>query len=149
MAQEYELVPVSPIEKLKKEIERLKKEKVEYEIPLEELKKNIERLSEQISKLVTINLNLQAKMTELMIKMTDLIKNEDEMIELLRKASEIEVSAEREIKVDLTPLTKELKELSETNKKLVEGLKLLENYLKKAYTKELISKAVKAAGGEI
>ena len=53
------------------------------QVPMKELGDNISRLNEQVLKLVTVNINLQAKITELLIKSTEQIEQVTEMIELL------------------------------------------------------------------
>ncbi len=143
--EEYELVPVSPIKRLEREIEDLKKKKV-AEIPIEKLGDNIEKLNEQVSKLVTVNINLQAKITELLIKNAELIEGVTEMVELLKRASEVEVTAETkpEQKIDLSPVVNELKNISSQNAQILEGFKRLNEYMQKTYRRGMLEKVLEA-----
>lgn len=144
---EYELVPVTPIKRLEKKMRELESS-AHKELPVQELNENIEKLSEQLSKLVTININLQSKMTELLIKITEQTEEVSEMIELLKKASEIEeeVSVKEERKEEsFAPIISELKKLSNQNTVMIEEFKRLGEYISKAYTKGLITRAVQTA----
>jgi hypothetical protein len=108
--------------------------------------RDILELREQVEKLITLSINLQAKMTELMIKVTDLIANEKEMITLLKEVSEIEAESLKASEatggtvqqVNLQPLIDELKKLSSQNEQMIKSMGEVENYLKKAYTKGLL-----------
>ena len=142
--EEYELVPISPIRKLERKIAELEKEK--EEIPVKELKENIEELNEQVSKLVTVNINLQAKITELLIKETELIEEVTEMTELLKKASEIETAPEREVKIDLMPVVNELKNISAQNEEIKKGFTELNNFIRLMYRRERLTRAMGGAG---
>lgn len=137
---EYELVPVSPIKKIEKEIEKIRKEKFGTTIPLEEFKKDIEKLSEQIDKLVTINLTLQTKITELLVKHAELLKDLDEMVALLKQATEVETEA---AVVNLQPVVEEIKNLEKQNAEMSEAIKELTTYLKRTYTRGLIERIVR------
>lgn len=141
---DYELVPITPIMKLKKEVDALKRER-QIDLPMDEINRNMERLSEQLSKLVSININLQAKMTELMIKTTDLIEGVSEMVDLLRRASEVEVEGGQVVQLPpeaLSPVVEELKKMSRTNKEVTDAMKDLEKYIRKEYTRGLIRGAL-------
>jgi predicted transcriptional regulator len=108
--------------------------------------RDILELREQVEKLITLSINLQAKMTELMIKVTDLIANEKEMITLLKEVSEIEAESLKTSEatggvvqqVNMQPLIDELKKLSSQNDQMIKSMSEVENYLKKAYTKGLL-----------
>ncbi|MCW1296884.1 MAG: hypothetical protein OH319_04355 [Candidatus Parvarchaeota archaeon] len=107
--------------------------------------REILELREQVEKLITLSINLQAKMTELMIKITDLITNEKEMIALLKEVSEIEAENLKSAsesgtvaQVNFQPLLDELKKLSSQNEQMIKSMSEVENYLKKAYTKGLL-----------
>ncbi len=143
--EEYELVPVSPIKKLERKIKELEESKVQ-DVPVKELGENIEKLNEQVSKLVTVNINLQAKMTELLIKVTEQIEQVTEMIELLRHASEIETTAPEKGGMDLSPVINELKVISSQNEDIKKGFMELNNFMRSLYRKEMISKAIKKEG---
>lgn len=136
---EYELVPISPIKKIQRELEEIRKSRVAT-LPLEEFKKDVEKLSEQIDKLITINLTLQTKITELLVKHAEVLKDLDEMVNLLRQATEIESEAGT---VNLAPVVEELKKIQEQNKELMETIRELTTYLKRTYTRGLIERIVR------
>lgn len=144
MEDEYELVRVNPMKKLQKEVKELK-EHGEEDVS-DKLRDNIERLNEQISKLITININLQAKMTELLIKDAELIEQTTEMVELLKRASEVEGGGEKaEAKIDMQPVVDELKKISSQNEVISVALERLIGTQSKEYTRELLSKALKTS----
>lgn len=142
--EEYELIRVSPMKKLEKEVKALKER--EGEDTQDKLKDNIERLNEQISKLITININLQAKMTELLIKDAEMIEQTTEMVELLKKASEVEgggAGEKSELKVDMGPVVDELRKISAQNEIISGSLERLMGLQSKEYTRNLLTKALK------
>jgi hypothetical protein len=141
--EEYELVPIDPIKKLRKKVEALEKRKTK-DIPIKELGENIEELNEQVLKLVTVNINLQSKITELLIKNTEQIEQVTEMIELLKRASEVEVG-EKEVKLDLSPVVTELRTMSAQNEEIKRGLQELSNFMRTLYRRERITQAIEAS----
>jgi len=141
--EEYELVPVNPIKKLQKKIKDLEN-RSEIDVPVKELRDNIGRLNEQVLKLVTVNINLQAKITELLIKNAEQIEQSTEMIELLKRASEVEISPEKEMKIDLSPVVKELRTISLQNEVIKKGFVELSNFMRTIYRREMITQAVNA-----
>jgi hypothetical protein len=145
---EYELVPVSPIKRLEREIEELKGRKV-AEVPIEKLGANIDKLNEQVSKLITVNINLQAKMTELLIKNAELIEGVTEMVQLLKRASEVEAGPSVEtmeerpqLKIDMGPVVNELKNISTQNAQILSGFAKLNEYMQKDYRKEMLGRVL-------
>ena len=85
MADEYELVPVSPLEKLRGEIEELKK--VKGGLPTTELTNSMRDLADYIDKLIVVDTELHSRITDLMIKITDLTKEVKAVFDLLIKAT--------------------------------------------------------------
>ncbi len=131
------------IKELKSQVEFLKK--IVEESSAKKLEDNIEELNEQITKMVSININLQSKMTELLIKVTDLIRENRELVNLLEEASEEEEEEGPDwnsILVELKKIEKNTADFKEANSKLVE-------YIKKMYTKNLLAKAIKGADAGI
>ena len=110
---------------------------------VENFEETISDLREQINKMVTISINLQAKVTELLIKMTDLTENVTEMVDLLKEASELEEEGSPGAQMNIEPIVNELKELGKHNIDVVKSIKTLNDYLKKMYTRQLIGKVVK------
>jgi len=115
--EEFELIPVSPLRKLEKRIERLE---AKTEFTGKELYKEmieIIRMNQQIvDELVKANDALRIELSKLPLKLDELIKNLNELI------SFIKASAEEEAKptTDLKPLTDKLDKLIKINTKLVE-----------------------------
>ena len=107
----------------------------------------ISELREQIDKMVTININLQAKVTELLIKMTDLTENVTEMVDLLKEAGELEEETGGPT-MNVEPIVNEIKALEKQNAEMVKAIKALNDYLKKMYTRQLIGRAVRENYGE-
>ncbi len=126
---------------LKEQLESFKKQMRESSSA--KLDDSIEDLSDQLNKMVSININLQSKMTELLIKVTDLIRENRELIGLLEEASAGEEEGEVEVKnPDYEGLLVEMKKIEKnTSDLLVENLKL-NNYIKKNYTRRLLSSAI-------
>lgn len=108
-----------------------------------QLKSNIGELNEQITKLVSININLQSKMTELLIKVTDLIRENRELVSLLEESSD---SGEEGVSNE--GLLVELKKIEiNTSGLYQENFKLTE-YIKRMYTKSLLSSAINGISNE-
>ena len=85
MTDEYELVPVSPLEKLRREVEELKK--VKEGLPTTELANSMRDLADYINKLIVVDTELHSRITDLMIKITDLTKEVKAVFDLLIKAT--------------------------------------------------------------
>lgn len=107
----------------------------------------INELTQQTDKMVTVSINLQAKMTELMIKVTDLTENVTEMVDILKEAGEMEMETHEGGEMDVEPIVAELKNLEKQNAETVKEIKNLIKYMKKMYTKQLIGKAIRSTGG--
>lgn len=143
--EEYELVPINPIKKLERKIEELEGQR-SGNVPVKELGENVDKLNEQLMKLITVNINLQAKITELLIKTTEQIEQVTEMTELLKRASEIETGNEKEIKIDMSPVVAELKVISTQNEEIKKGFGELSGFMRKDYRREMISQAISKTG---
>lgn len=131
----------------KRVIEELKQEMLLLKQTFEEratnkLEDNVQNLNEQIVKMVSVNINLQSKMTELLIKVTDLIRENREIISLLEEASEIEPSIKQKGKLDYEGVFLEVKKISLSTSKISEENKELLEYMKKMYTKQLLNKTL-------
>ncbi|MFA5303725.1 MAG: hypothetical protein WC393_04285 [Candidatus Nanoarchaeia archaeon] len=105
-----------------------------------QLERNVNELNEQLMKLVSININLQSKMTELLIKMTDLVRENRELISILEESSEEESDEKQGASNEnvVFELKKIEKNTSETMKSNLE----LGQFLKKMYTKSLLTQAI-------
>jgi hypothetical protein len=130
------------IKKLKAQVSALKS--LMKESSSSKLEQNVEELNEQITKMVSININLQSKMTELLIKVTDLIRENRELISLLEEASEV---AEEEAGPDWSGMIAELKNITSNTADLKSENTKLVDYIKRFYTKGLLTRAV--TGGKM
>lgn len=111
------------------------------------LDNSVEELNEQLTKMISININLQSKMTELLIKVTDLIRENRELISLLEEASETEdVKKEEGESESMANLLIELRKITDNTLLMKDSFKDLNVYIRRAYTKGLLSKAI---GGKI
>jgi len=104
-----------------------------------QLERNVGELNEQLVKLVSININTQSKMTELLIKMTDLVRENRELISLLEESSEEETAEKTGGNENLVF---ELKRIEKNTAENMKATMELSQYLKKTYTKLLLSKAI-------
>lgn len=139
--EEYELVPINPMKKLEKKVQELEGRSTR-DIPYKELGDNIEKLNEQVSKLVTVNINLQSKITELLIKDTEMIEEVTEMIELLKRASQVETTGGNEVKIDMTPVVNELRTISMQNEEIKKGFSELSTFMRADYRRSMLQQAV-------
>ncbi|MFA5333631.1 MAG: hypothetical protein WC376_03990 [Candidatus Nanoarchaeia archaeon] len=112
-----------------------------------QLERNVNELNEQLMKLVSININLQSKMTELLIKMTDLVRENRELISILEESSEEESDEKQGASNEnvVFELKKIEKNTSETMKSNLE----LGQFLKKMYTKSLLTQEIGNKLGEM
>jgi hypothetical protein len=126
------------IEDLKSQVDYFKNEMVSSSNA--NLERNVNELNEQLIKLVSININLQSKMTELLIKMTDLVRENRELIGLLEESSQ-EDSAEKS-GVSNESIVFELKKIEKNTSETMRSNLELGQYLKRMYTKNLLIKAI-------
>ncbi len=103
------------------------------------LDSQIENVNEQMEKMISINLTLQSKITELMIKQIDLIESLKKMIDLLEEAGQ-----EEEEKVDyITPLKETMETLVSKQDELLTALQTIDKHITREYTREMLTKALK------
>lgn len=112
----------------------------EIEQDVTESRRVMGSLVENTDRMTVININLQAKITELMMKITDLVIHVNDMVTLLKKASEVEI--EEKGGIDMQPLLDELKNISAQNERMAKYMNDIGNYLKKDYDRRLIREAI-------
>ncbi|MDD5417943.1 MAG: hypothetical protein PHW96_03625 [Candidatus Nanoarchaeia archaeon] len=100
------------------------------------LRRSIEDLTNQVNKMIGINMSLQSKMVELLIKITDLIEETKEMTTLLKMASGGGEKEETKPGIDVELIGKML----EQNQKLLERIATIENQVKKVYRHQVLEK---------
>ena len=128
MAKEkkYELIPASTLNKFKKEFKAIESE----EDKLSRIEQKINLLSKNIEESIKVNIELQEKVAEMMIYLSQLV-------EILEKHSPITKSAGNK---------DEFQTLAEQNNELTSTLRNLEEQLKKEELRESIRKALSKTG---
>jgi hypothetical protein len=133
----YELLPVSPIKKLKKEIEEIKKAvtsntstQIQNEL-IKEIMETVKMNQRVVEDIVKSNAALQTKMSEMIIVMNRLIEEISIMGESFKKAAEaltIEAKSERTEEL-LTKLLSEMSKLITQNQNILDSLTKLEKQM--------------------
>ncbi len=133
----YELLPVSPIKKLKKEIEEIKKAvisnnstQIQNEL-IKEIMETVKMNQRVVEDIVKSNAALQTKMSEMIIVMNRLIEEISIMGESFKKAAEaltIEAKSERTEEL-LTKLLSEISKLITQNQNILDSLTKLEKQM--------------------
>jgi len=133
----YELSPISPIKKLKKEIEELKKsmEKNQANFQYQEIMKEVmeaikinQRITEEIIK---SNASLQTKISEMIIVMNRLIEEINTMSESFKKAAEALVMESKTERTEemLNKVLENLVKLLNQNQTIIDSLTKLEKQM--------------------
>jgi len=130
--EDFETVDVAPV--------RMETPKRFEPVPqnLDELKNSINELTVLTKKNISANTNLQIKVTDMLIKMIDIMGKLQIMIDTLRKMSTMEEKILQPI--DFTPLMTELRFLRQGIEELYKRLDSIDNYKRKEYTDHLIQK---------
>lgn len=128
---------------------------------LKVLEKNVEHLAEKVNASTKTNIELQEKITELMVHLTDLIENIQKMSNMIDSSNsslgklelpedenyseEFPSNEEDMTEIENSPnknVSSQLKELALQNKELTRALKNLESQLKKGAVRDAIKKAL-------
>jgi methyl-accepting chemotaxis protein len=131
---DFDVISVAPIQTVRRVVEDVSETK-------EDFMGAINKLAKQVDRIAVTNLSLQAKMTDLLIRVTDMIKHMESMINLLQKASEFEGEAP-EIKANIEPVTNELKKLNIQTEELKAKMGDMTEYMRKVYTRQLLGRVV-------
>jgi cytochrome c-type biogenesis protein CcmH/NrfF len=133
----YELLPVSPIKKLKKELDEIKKAvassnstQIQNEL-MKEIMETVKMNQRVVEDIVKSNAALQTKMSEMIIVMNRLIEEISIMGESFKKAAEaltIEAKNERTEEL-LTKLLSEMSKLITQNQNILDSLTKLEKQM--------------------
>ncbi len=119
--EEYELVPLSPIRRLEKRLERIEKGKssnVDSSKFFSEIVEIIRMNQQIVDELAKANDALRIEISRLPGKMDELIGNIDELVSYIKAAAGTGESASGE---SMDPLLKKMDKLIEGNKKIVES----------------------------
>ena len=132
--EEFELIPVTPLRRLEKRIEELEKKASINERELYREIIQIVRMNQEIvDALIKANDSLRIELSKLPLKLEELTKKIDELIELIKAAGEEET--ESKVSVDNKPLVEKIEKLTEINNKILENnealISLLEEISKK------------------
>jgi len=133
------------------ELKSLIREEIEKEEKSEEtdeLKKAVHELALENEKMITVNINLQARMAELVGKVSSLIDEVKELVKILGQASEggegaMEVSEEEEAaegeggEIGSSEI---MQQLANQNEQIINTMANLEKYMKRMYRRDVISK---------
>jgi len=129
-------------------------EKDEREEGKDELKRAIHDLSMENEKMITVNINLQARMAELVGKMSSLIDEVKDLVKILGQASEgsgggdgnTEMSEGEEVEEGEEEGGEEggnpdvMKQLANQNEQIINSMGNMEKYMKRMYRREVIDK---------
>lgn len=118
--EEFELIPVTPLRRLEKRIEELEKKASINERELYREIIQIVRMNQEIvDALIKANDSLRIELSKLPLKLEELTKKIDELIELIKAAGEEET--ESKVSVDNKPLIEKIEKLTEINNKILEN----------------------------
>jgi ferric iron reductase protein FhuF len=130
--EEFELIPVTPLRRLEKRVEELEKKASINEKELyKEIIQIIRMNQEIVDALIKANDSLRIELSKLPLKLEELTKKIDELLELIKAAGEEETKPI----VDNKPLIEKIEKLTEINNKILENnealISLLEEISKK------------------
>jgi seryl-tRNA synthetase len=130
--EEFELIPVTPLRRLEKRIEELEKKASINERELYREIIQIVRMNQEIvDALIKANDSLRIELSKLPLKIEELTKKIDELLELIKAAGEEEAKPT----IDNKPLIEKIEKLTEINNKILENnealIALLEDISKK------------------
>ena len=128
-----------------KKIDKDVKEMGGQELVIKGLEKNIKTLTEKVDKSIGTNIELQEKVTELMLYLIELVKNVQGITKLLSGGSLQQIRKEGHSGESNVDLSEQLSVLANQNKELTETLRSLESQLKKDDIKEAIKRALERA----
>jgi predicted transcriptional regulator len=135
--EEYEIIPVSPIRRLEKKIEKLEAmSPLDNREMFKEVISVIRMNQEIVNQLVKSTDELKNEISKLPIKIDELIKNLNELISLIKASGEEEIGtvsqeAMKPVVDKLDELLKQNKKIAETNESLLTVLDALERKLRK------------------
>jgi uncharacterized coiled-coil protein SlyX len=130
--EEFELIPVTPLRRLEKRIEELEKKASINEKELyREIIQIIRMNQEIVDALIKANDSLRIELSKLPLKLEELTKKIDELLEIIKAAGEEEAKPT----IDNKPLIEKIEKLTEINNKILENnealISLLEDISKK------------------
>jgi len=116
--EEFELIPVTPLRKLEKRIEELEKKASINEKELYREIIQIVRMNQEIvDALIKANDSLRVELSKLPLKLEELTKKIDELLDLIKAAGEEETKPT----IDNKPLIEKIEKLTEINNKILEN----------------------------
>jgi len=124
--EEFELLPVDPIRKLEKRLERIEQGVPGYSAVLKDLSEMLKENQRVVDDLIKINSELIANISSLSTSISNLVKKFDEFL------NSIEIAGVEEQPPELQQMMEENKKLEQFNKELLRRLERLERYIKLA-----------------
>ncbi len=124
--EEFELLPVDPIRKLEKRLERIEQGVPGYSAVLKDLSEMLKENQRVVDSLIKINSELIANISSLSTSISNLVKKFDEFL------NSIEIAGVEEQPPELQQMMEENKKLEQFNKELLRRLERLERYIKLA-----------------
>jgi len=116
--EEFELVPVTPLRRLEKRIEELERKASVNERELYREIIQIVRMNQEIvDALIKANDSLRIELSKLPLKLEELTKKIDELLEIIKAAGE----EESRVSLDTKPLLDKIEKLTEINSKILEN----------------------------
>ena len=124
--EEFELLPVDPIRKLEKRLERIEQGVPGYSAVLKDLSEMLKENQRVVDNLIKVNSELIANISSLSTSISNLVKKFDEFL------NSIEIAGVEEQPPELQQIMEENKKLEQFNKELLKRLERLERYIKLA-----------------
>lgn len=119
--EEFELIPISPLRRLEKRLEKIESTKgVDVKEFFSQLVEIVRMNQQLVDELAKANDALRIEIARLPAKLEELIGNMNELISFI-KASAGSEAAEAAIGADLRPMLKKMDSLIELNKKIVDS----------------------------
>jgi uncharacterized coiled-coil protein SlyX len=124
--EEFELIPVTPLRKLEKRIEELeKKSSINEREVYREIIQIVRMNQEIVDALIKANDSLRIELSKLPLKLEELTKKIDDILELIKTAGEEEIKPPEDNK----PLIEKIEKLTEINNKILENNEVLVSLL--------------------
>ncbi len=139
-AEEYEVIPTSPIRRLEKRLERVETGSYSSEVRklIEQIMELVQSNQKIIGETIKSNNELRDELSQIPGKIDQLLSEIGEFMKLLRAASEVEVSgtsaeAMKPLLGKLTELVEQNKKNFETNQAALTTLGIIDKRLKRLY----------------
>lgn len=124
--EEFELIPVSPLRRLEKRLEKIESTKgVDVKEFFSQLVEIVRMNQQLVDELAKANDALRIEIARLPAKLDELIGNLNELISFIKAAGGTEAAEAAAAGADLKPLLKKMDSLIDLNKKIVESNEMM------------------------